>query len=531
MPARYAPPSSRFAPARSNPTRTARGRVLTILCAWLLSLAALATAQSLPASRPAATGPAAHKAGEIVLEQATIEVSKTERLDYELGTLFVPENRSDPKSRIIGVGFARIKGTAPAGGPPSFHLPGGPGGSYLTNLKGSLPHFLRYRTAGDVVVVDQRGFSPRGDVLTYGYRTPDEPLDQPASLARSTTAYTQAARDAVADFAKKPIDLRGYTVKECAEDVNDLRKALKYEKINLVGISFGSQWSFATMRLHPEIVARALLSGVEPLNNGYDMPTDILAAMKRAWKVAEKDKALAAYLPPGGLEAAAKEVLKRFDRGPVKVEVKDAKSGNTATVTLGKEDLQRDFYQKAADGPAFILSLYYEHYDAWAASVLAKRRSHANNMRLIGPLIDTSLGVTPKREKQLRTDPATEYLGQWNFDACLATADIWPTADVGDDFRTPVETPIPVLFLHGDWDLNTPVENSLEIVKSFPKGRVVVVEQGGHVLLESFAQRYTKEWAQTMGFLRSGDMPALPERMSLGAPKFTVPDFPPPTAK
>ena len=89
----------------------------------------------------------------------------------------------------------------------------------------------------------------------------------------------------------------------------------------------------------------------------------------------------------------------------------------------------------------------------------------------------------------------------------------------------------PVLFLHGDWDLNTPVENSLEIVKSFPKGRVVVVEQGGHVLLESFAQRYTKEWAQTMGVLRSGDMPALPERMSLGAPKFTVPDFPPPTAK
>ncbi|MFB3890811.1 MAG: alpha/beta hydrolase [Phycisphaerae bacterium] len=486
-------------------------------------------AASGPASQTR-TGPAMHKAGEVVIEQASIDVASG-KIDYELGTLYVPENRADPKSRTIGVGFARFKAVAGGDGPPTFHLPGGPGTSFLTNLKGYAGHALRYRTAGDVVLMDQRGFSKRGDVLTYAVRTPELPLDEPASLAKSTAAFVKLAREVVADFARKGIDLRGYTVKECAADVNDLRKALKYEKINLLGVSFGSQWSFAVMRMHPEIVGRALLSGVEPLDNGYDMPTDIMAAIRRSWKVAEKDKSLAPYVPAGGLEAAVKEIYKRFGEGPVTVKVKDAKSGAETAVALGKEDLQRDFLHRGPDGPAFILSLYHEHYDKWAQSVLAKRRSHADALRVIGPLIDTSLGVTPKRLEKLRGDPAVEYLGMWNWDAYVATAGVWPTADVGDDFRAPVRTDIPVLFIHGDWDTNTPVENSLEIVKSFPRGRVVIVEQGGHGILEAFAQRYSKEWGQIMDFLRKGEMPNLPERMMLPAPKFTVPDFPVPAGK
>jgi len=483
------------------------------------------------AERAAPGGRAAsapRKAGEVVVEPASLALSEAEKIEYELGTLYVPENRAEPRSRVIGVGFARFKAIPPAKGPPTFHLPGGPANSFVMGLKGVARHILRYRVAGDVLLVDQRGFSERGDVLKYSYRSPEEPLDQPASLARSTAAYVQLSRDAAAEFAKKGVDLRGYTVKECVEDVNDLRKALGYEKISLVGTSFGSQWSFGVMRLHPEIVTRALLSGVEPIDFGYDMPSEVLGAMQRSWKEAEKDKALQPYLPPGGLEAAAKEVLKRFERGPVTVQVKDPKSGETASVTLGKEDFQRDFLHKASDGPAFLLSLYYQHYDAWAASVLAKRRSRPNELRLVGPLIDTSLGVTPGRERRLRNDPATEFLGQWNWDSYIASAEVWPSPDVGDDFRTPVETSIPVVFAQGDWDTQTPVENTLEIKKSFPNGRVIIVERGGHGVLEPVAQRFPRVWGEMMDFLRTGEMPNLPERVTMPLPRFVVPAFPAP---
>jgi pimeloyl-ACP methyl ester carboxylesterase len=464
----------------------------------------------------------------LVVEPTQLVISASEKIDYELGTLYVPENRGNPNSRIIGLGFVRIKAAAPTNSPPTFHLPGGPGNSYLMVLKNVIPNMLTYRKAGDVVLVDQRGFSTRGDILKYSYGKPEEPLDQPASLAAATAAYVKLAREAVASFEGKNIDLRGYTVKECAEDVNDLRKALGYDKISLVGVSFGSQWSFAIMRLHPEIVARALLSGVEPLDYGYDSPSGVCGAMQRYWKEAQQDKALQSYVPEGGLEAAAREVLKRLESSPVKAAVKDPQGGQAVTVTLGKEDFQRDFVRAAPDGPAFLLSLYHGHYDAWATTVLAKRRARQAAMTLLGPLVDTSLGVTPKRLAQLKADPASGLLGQWNWDGYVASAEIWPTADVGDDFRTAVQTPIPVIFAQGDWDTQTPVENTLEIIKSFPNGRVIIAERGGHGVLDPIARRFPKVWDQILDFLRAGDMPDLPDRVTLPLPKFTVPNFPPP---
>ena len=490
-------------------------RLTVVSCALLLPLALRASGES-------------HKAGEFVIEPASVAVSGTNTIEYELGTLYVPENRADPGSRVIGVGFARFKAVQPTKAPPVFLLPGGPGGSFVRSTKSMVSQIQRYRGAGDVVLADQRGASDRGEVLKYGVRLPEQPLDQPASLARSTAAYAQVAREVVADFAKKGIDLRGYTVRECVEDVNDLRKALGYEKISLVGVSFGSQWSFAIMRQRPEIVARALLSGVEPVDFGYDMPSQVLAAMRRYWKEAEKDKTLQPYMPAGGLEAAAREILKRLERAPVKVQVKDPKGGEPATITLGSEDFQRDFLHKASDGPAFLLSLYHERYDAWAATVLGKRRRRQDELKLIGPLIDTSLGVTPKRERQLRGDPATEFLGQWNWDSYIATAEIWPSPDVGDNFRTPVKTSIPVIFIQGDWDTQTPMENTLAIIESFPNGRVVIAEHGEHGALEPALQRLPRAGADVLDFLRTGNMPNLPERVTLPVPKFAVPDFPAP---
>jgi pimeloyl-ACP methyl ester carboxylesterase len=479
------------------------------------------------------------KAGEVFIEPAILTTPEIGTVHFQLGTLYVPENRADPNSRIIGVGFARFRAPQSTGAPPTFHLPGGPGGSYLTGLNQSnrqlarwIKHIANYQRVGDVVFVDQRGFSERGDLLRFKYRTPEEPLDKGASLARSTSAFVDLARAAVAEFAGKGIDLRGYTVKELADDVNDLRRALGYDRITLVATSFGSQWSFAIMRRHPDVVMRALLSGIEPLDYGYDMPSHVFAAVQRMWWEAEKDPRIKPYLPEGGLAAAAREVLRRLERAPVKVAVKapDSKAGETPTITLGPEDFQRSF-PMGTNGPAFLLSLYHERYDRWASSALSGRRSREVDFPLIGALIDTSLGVTPRREHLLRTDAGTEFLGQWNFDSYLATADIWPTQDVGDEFRTEIVSRIPVVFAHGDWDTNTPVENALNIAPYFPNGRLMIATHGGHGVIEPIAENLPGVFETLLEFLRNGSTANLPARVTLPAPKFNAPDFPPPPAK
>jgi pimeloyl-ACP methyl ester carboxylesterase len=291
------------------------------------------------------------KAGEIIIEPASLTTPNGETIPFEFGTLFVPENRSDPKARIIGVGFARFRPPHPTGVPPIFQLIGGPGASFLEGLKPGnnkqrVPGLDLYRGIGDVVFIDQRGYSERGDVLKFKYRTTAHPLDEPLSISRDTANYLSMSQAAVDSFRRKGVDLRGYDIKECADDVNDLRSALAYDQIILVGQSFGSQWSFAVMRRHPEIVARALLTGVEPLDFGYDMPSHVLAAVQRMWWEAEKDSQLKPYLPTGGLMAAAREVLQRLERGPVKVSVKNEKTGEVITITLGQEDFQRTLNQE-----------------------------------------------------------------------------------------------------------------------------------------------------------------------------------------
>ncbi len=476
---------------------------------------------------------AQRKPGEVLLERGTLELEPGTRVSYELGTLYVPENRRKPESRLIGVGFARIKAPRPTGAPPVFWLPGGPGLSVLGSLiddeatgKGRLRSWLTFGAVGDLVVIEQRGFTRRGEMLES--QSDAMPLDRPASAHAAAQAMRALARRAIAENPGK--DLSGYNITEVAADVDALRQALGYQKISLFGGSFGSQWSLAVMRLYPGIVARAVLSGVEPLNNAYDMPSHVFAALQRISYDADRDSRLAPYLPVGGLMEAVRTLHRRFATEPVRVQVRDD-AGRGQTVVLGAEDLQLALNSHTQEGeqwPAFILSLYYEHYEDWAREVLADRA--AGKTKLIGPLIDSSLGVTAEREHLLRTDPAIELLGTWNFEANIASAPDWPTPDVGDALRKPLPSSIPVVFVHGDWDTSTPIENTLGLLPYFPNGHAILVHRAGHdgafYLLrgEPAAKKAVYE------FLKTGKTAGLPHEVTLPAPSFALPSFAAPAA-
>jgi pimeloyl-ACP methyl ester carboxylesterase len=469
--------------------------------------------------------------GQIVTEQGSTKLPTGEIVSYEIGTLYVPENRSKPASRMIGVGFARIKAPHPTGAPPIFWLPGGPGLSVLGSFadtneaaRSRLRAWLAFGAAGDLVVVEQRGYTSRGEMLV---ETADAlPLDQPASVQADARAMQALARRAIAHNPDK--DLSGYTIEAFAADVDDLRRALGYDKISLFGGSFGSQWALAVMRFHPDSVARAVLSSVEPLNNGFDMPSHVFAALERIAFDADRDPGLAPYLPKGGMMEAIRALHRRFAAGPVRVTVLDD-AGRKQMVVLGAEDLQLALLahtDEAEHWPAFILSLYHGHYDAWARQTIEDRA--AGPVKLIGPLADSSLGVTAEREHLLRADPATELLGTWNFESNLASAPDWPTPDMGDAVRRPRVAPIPVVFVHGDWDTSTPIENTLGLLPYFPNGRTILVHRAGHD--GAFYQlRESPEAKQALyDFLRTGQTQGLPTEVTLAVPRFELPDFPPP---
>jgi hypothetical protein len=153
----------------------------------------------------------------------------------------------------------------------------------------------------------------------------------------------------------------------------------------------------------------------------------------------------------------------------------------------------------------------------------------SQTLPLIGPLIDSSLAVTPDRRYLLWNDPATRYLGRGNFAPYLATAEIWPSPDVGDEFRTPVLCDIPVLFAQGDWDTQTPVENTFEIAPYFVNSRVIIAERGGHGVLDPIMLQHPDVWSEFVEFVRTGDLEGIPARVTLEpSRRFAPPNFQPP---
>ncbi|WP_404334321.1 alpha/beta hydrolase [Sphingomonas sp. MMS12-HWE2-04] len=441
---------------------------------------------------------------------------------YEIGTLRVPENRTRPGRRTIGVGVLRIRARVPGQAPPVFLLAGGPGVTLLDTIgdKGPaarrrLRYWLDYAAGADLVIIEQRGFTLRGEMLQLHY--PALPLDQPDTIDANIAVTQRLARAAAAEHPQR--DLAGYTIAECADDVDAVRRLLGYDKISLLGASFGSQWSFAVMKRHPGTVARALISATEPLDNGYDMPSHVFAVLQRIAFEAESDSALRPLLPKEGLIGAARAIRDRLAAEPVKVTVPEG------TIVLGLGDFQQSLLSyavEAARWPAFVIDLYNGKYEGWARERIAARA--AADSALIGPLIDTATGIDAAREHQLRTDPALDMLGSWGFAPYIASTGSWPTADLGDAFRLPVRDETPVLFVQGDWDANTPVENLLDVVPWFPNARTLIVHRGQHAGTLQLLRDRPDLFAAAMRFLNTGALdPALPSRIELAPVHFDVP--------
>ena len=93
-----------------------------------------------------------------------------------------------------------------------------------------------YRTIADVVVFDQRGGGRARPEMTCPDRKP-VPSGRPFTLAVVADVMRELAVACRDRWVKAGVDLAAYNTVENAADVNDLRLALGYRKITLIGLS------------------------------------------------------------------------------------------------------------------------------------------------------------------------------------------------------------------------------------------------------------------------------------------------------
>lgn len=442
----------------------------------------------------------------------------------ERGLVFVPMNRSDTSRGVVGVEVWRFRALQPTNAPPVFRLPGGPGHDGLhVNLAQQgyyerliLPT-IRY---ADYVIVGQRGIATS---------PPNTICDRASGVefSRKCRAYWESAG----------LDPRGFTVVEAAHDVADVARALGYDSIVVRGGSFGSHWTMALMRLHPRLVARALLSGTEGPDHTYDVPTEMYNTLRRIAADADTAPQLAGLVPKGGLIAALDSIRVRLRRAPVTVTVNDSASGRSQEIQFKESDVPYfAFGYTGSTGdrgrlrawPAELLRVYYGDFTPAARRRATRMGSFSaaswpySYATASSYLLDCASGGSADRLTRIQREPAKDIVGDqgapWELQMCAP----W-NVDLGESFRRNVDMNIPTLIVHGTWDLSTPYENALDLVPRLKRGKLVTVIGGTHAALAE-AQAADSAFAKAIeAFLRTGATSALPDTVVLPRIEWTVP--------
>ncbi len=418
---------------------------------------------------------------------------------FTCGYLSVPENRSEPDGRTIRLLVATLKATSPTPAPdPIVWLTGGAGSPVIADANTAAG--LGINADRDVIFVEQRGnyssepslVCPEAGVFSAELVTKNY-LD-PATRELSKAATT-ACRDRLADTG---VDFAAYTTAENARDIADARVALKIDRWNLYGYSYGTLLALTVVRDHPAGVRSVVLDSVVPPN--LELVEEFWPAAAAGFKAifdgcAAQPSCAAAY--PNVAEDFAATV-ERLTTTPVTVPVADPVTGATVPVVIDGYKLANLLVQLGGAHEAFsevpgIVDNLANGDGSEAAAVLLDISA--------GPPIGStglSLGVYCP-EYVAQTSPvevrtkAKESLPQFPdavleqtpqipfFESCA----IWDVGTAPLDVHAPVVSDVPVLLMAGTFDTITGVSWIEAVAPGLARSQTVVVPGVGHETIKS----------------------------------------------
>lgn len=202
----------------------------------------------------------------------------------DCGTLVVPENRNNPKSRLIALPVTRINAKAKEKLEPIFWFEGGPGD----------PNKTLYPTDGliekhDFVMVGYRAIEGQVHLqcpeISDAFRSTEGDYLGDSALA----GYARGATDCVERLATEGIDLDGYSINQTIDDNEAARKAMGYDQINLFGNSYGTRVQMLYQWRYPDSIYRDLMVAVNPPGHFLFDPLSIEAVLAKYAELCGKD--------------------------------------------------------------------------------------------------------------------------------------------------------------------------------------------------------------------------------------------------
>jgi pimeloyl-ACP methyl ester carboxylesterase len=402
-----------------------------------------------------------------------------EDVDGFCGQYQVWENRAAKTGRKITLKVLVLPALGPDPKPdPIVGLGGGPGqpASELTWMMST-----EARQDRDFLFVDQRG-TGEPDQLTCL-------LGEPGDLQSLFTQLfpVDAVRRCREELGKK-YDLTQYTTAGGADDLDEVRAWLGYDKLNLAGYSYGTRMAQVYLKRHPGSVRTVTLWGSLPMDEA--LPISHAAAGQRSldllFELCEQDAACNAKFP---VRKDFQAVMARLDAAPVEVEAPHPETGKPTKVRLPREVVAET-----------IRSLLYDARRS-AALPLAFHEAAAGDWKRLGEMLVAQrygsvvwltqglfFSVTCAEdmpyitEEMIAARTAGSFLRDDRVRRQKAACDLWPRAAVEPGHREAARTDVPVLAINGRFDPVTPPEMGRRAIASYSHSLFLEVPYESHAI-------------------------------------------------
>ena len=403
----------------------------------------------------------------------------TEGVDAECGFMSVPENRALPDGRMIEIHVAVIPAESSISEPdPVFMLAGGPGQAASEVYPFILSLFDDLNQNRDIVLVDQRGTGQSNPLDCPNLQ--DLPLDTPDEEVFDLLA---ACRQSLAGQA----DLTQYITDIAMQDLDDVRHALGYEQINLIGTSYGTRAALSYMRLFPERVRTAVLNAVTSpdLILQLQAPADGQRALDLLFDRCQADSACQAAFP--NFETQFNQIVAALGDGQ-EVTFQHPITGRRETLILDEEDLMSSIFNLLYSPD--LLSLFplvidevaiTGDYGPLVAQVVALTANLGMYQGMFYAVTCSEDAALIGAGTEVSSTTNTQFpSGAEDF---TAICESWPLAENSDAIRQPVSSDIPTLLLSGEADPITPPYYAEQVAASLTNGRHLILPGYGHDIM------------------------------------------------
>jgi pimeloyl-ACP methyl ester carboxylesterase len=418
--------------------------------------------------------PAGAHAGQLTLKPCDYG---TERGSYaaDCGTLVVSENRHDAGARLIALPVTRIRARSEHPGAPVFRLEGGPG---ITNME--FANASRFADRHDVVLVGYRGVDGSSELdcpeVSSALKRSADFLDE-----RSFAAYSRAFKDCASRLSADGVDLAGYSLAQRVDDLEAARRALGYDRVDLLSESAGTRTAMIYSWRYPESVHRSVMIGVNPPGHfPWDART-IDGQIRQYSDLCAKDDACRART--GDLAATIKATAADIPDhwGPLSI-----KPGNVRVASFF--GLMHSTSQAAPISAPMTLDSWLSAAKGdpsgfWFQSLLAQlafpEEQVFGDVAAVGRVDvgDADRAFAPAADRgSIIGNPGTDFL--WGGGRLL---DAWPAEPDEDEYDRVRTSDTETLVINGSLDFATPAQNATkELLPHLPNGHEVVLPGFGH---------------------------------------------------